>query len=154
MLRGVMEDLSKLELYQLMDLVKPVTAPEPVSWVPQTYGWLFLVIILCLMLIIRKWQKRRLYLARQHRFQAISLINKLDDNATALDISTILKRCALCDFSRERIAPLTGDEWASFLNQQAGQPGLFKSFYSYSQEEINTLKQSAIHWLTHYEVTQ
>lgn len=149
-----MEDLSKIELYQLMDLVKPVTAPEPVSWLPQTFGWLFLVVILCLLLIIRKWRKQRRYLARQHRFQAISLINKLDDNATALDISTVLKRCALYDFSRESIASLTGDDWASFLNQQVGQADLFKSFYSYNQEEINTLKQSAIQWLTHYEVTQ
>lgn len=147
-----MDDLTGLELYQLMALITPVSQPEPISWYPQTLGWLAVPILVLVVYFLKKWLTHRRFIKRQHRFYAIELINTLSVDFTALTISSILKRCALYDYQRADIASLTGDDWAAFLNQQATGIAHFKNFNHYQKNELDKLKQTAIDWLNCYEV--
>ena len=147
-----MEDLEGLELYQLMSLIEPVTEPAPVSLLPQTIGWLYLLCLTLVLISVSLWRKHRRKQKMRHRLLAVSLINQLEDDYTALTISSILKRCAMYDFARADIAPLSGESWAAFLNQRFSSKEQFKDFYSYSDNELLPLKVLAIRWLMEYKV--
>ena len=147
-----MNELEGLELYQLMDLIKPVTEPTAISYMPQTSGWLYLLAFFITSTGLILWRKRLRHLKRQHRLAAISLLTQ--QQHSALKISEILKRAALYDFPRQDIASLTGEPWAQFLNQHVAHPEQFKSFYLYAEHELPALNKLAIAWLNDYEVTK
>ncbi|MDQ9093182.1 DUF4381 domain-containing protein [Pseudoalteromonas haloplanktis] len=150
-------ELEGLELYQVMDLMADLTPSEEISMMPQTWGWAVLAgIIIVAALLFWYWQRRRA-LKNQHRRFAISSIESLDDNCSALDISTILKRCALHDFNRQEVAALTGQQWQTFLNHHAPEGVEFDDFNQlhYHGEPFNVaaLKSNAIKWLSGYRVS-
>jgi hypothetical protein len=111
--------------YALGAFVEVVT-PGPISWWPQTTGWLCLGLVLTVFGGVLAWKKLRHWYANRYRREAALEIRKLADNRAADSIlpqlNQLLKRVALAAYSREEVAMLSGQPWADFLNRQCAVP--------------------------------
>ncbi|MBU2893607.1 DUF4381 domain-containing protein [Colwellia sp. D2M02] len=146
-------DLENLELYQLMAEIKPVSEPAVISMWPQGPGWTVLLVCVAVIAVLALAIYKYKQFKQRHRRFAIAEINALNDNASPLAISSILKRCAFNDFNRAQIASLTGTNWVDFLNAHCHKHTPFHDFYQQDQQpELVLLKQQAIIWLSHYKV--
>ena len=139
-----------------------IAPPDAVSWMPQTVGWLWVALIglglLCAKLarVIKAWH------ANRYRREAIKRLRALaaNDEATHFlsELNALLKLTAIAGFSRERVAVLSGDAWAEFLNAHCT-PEPFASHHqqllatgAYSYVTLNTQEQrelldAARHWI-------
>lgn len=112
------EDLSKLGLIELLDLLEPVPEPPPVSLWPQTGGW---IVVGVASLAIVVWLVRRLVRHRRanaYRRAALREIAAAGEAPVAL--AEILRRTALAAFPRAQVAGLYGDDWLAFLDRTYG----------------------------------
>ncbi|MEM7670042.1 MAG: DUF4381 domain-containing protein [Pseudomonadota bacterium] len=112
------EDLSKLGLVELIELLEPAPAPEPVSMLPQTVGWLWLMLVMLAFCTLgwRAWQRRRA--AEAYRAAAL---RALDGAGTdPVQIAEIVRRTALSAFPRAEVAGLHGTDWLVFLDRTGG----------------------------------
>lgn len=104
---------------QLQELALPV----PVSYLPQTWGWVGLLLIL--LLVGAVWAARRYWRWRQDRYrrEAMTRLNQLecalnDDNGqipALRELPELLKRVALSMPGQPDVATLSGDAWQEFL---------------------------------------
>lgn len=66
-----MNDYEGLNLPQLLDLMHDIVVPDPVSWLPQTAGWLVMtgwllvVVLLVAYHVHRSWQQK-MAIAERH----------------------------------------------------------------------------------------
>lgn len=108
-----------------------IAVPAPVSWVPQTWGWAALGVMLLALAAwaIARWHKRRE--ANRYRTEALAELDRieahLDDaagRARALaEIPSLLKRVALAAWPRREVAALSGGPWVAFLREHGGGRG-------------------------------
>jgi len=95
----------------------PAQAPAPPSWWPPAPGWWGLALLLAIALGVGlfMWRhpvrvRRRAALRELRQIRA-----ELDDPArTARAIENLLRRFALAQFGRERVARLGGSQWLEF----------------------------------------
>ena len=75
--------------------------------------------------------------------------------------SELLKRVALSQFDRDRVAGLTGDDWAAFLNESAntdeftlgaGQALIKDSYRPEPDPDINRLHQLGTYWIKQHRL--
>lgn len=115
-----------LSLPELLDLMHPIVEPDAVSWLPQTPGWWIVLgwSLGCGLLLIRHRRRRaaknRYRRAAEAELDAIAIVSDSDPLHAAEAIAELLKRTALSAFPRDRVATLTGPEWAAFLVRSAG----------------------------------
>jgi len=110
-----------LNLPQLMELMHGLSEPEPVSWMPETPGWLILLawLLAVVVLLIRHLVLRRR--ASRYRRRAEKALGRIAEGAAsnpagaATQIATLLKHTALIAYPRAEVASLHGDDWARFL---------------------------------------
>jgi hypothetical protein len=118
------DPLTRLALEKLNDIV----LPEPVSWLPQTWGWLVLALILFALIVWALWRRHRRYVADRYRREALTELSRLEaslgaakERAQAITgIAELLKRVALKAWPRAATASLSGSAWLSFLKQHDG----------------------------------
>lgn len=109
------DPLTALALEKLNDIVQP----QPVSWLPQTWGWLALALLLLALVAWALWRRHRRYVANRYRREALAEIDRLTGTpGTAAGIAEVLKRVALKAWPRAETASLSGAAWLSFLKQQ------------------------------------
>ena len=117
----MIEDLSKLSLVDLLDLLEPIPEPIPVSLWPQTAGWIWLgLAVAC----VAAWLGRRWILAHRanaYRRAALAAITTAGDDPTAL--AAVLRRAALAGYPRAEVAGLFGEDWLAFLDDAYGGTG-------------------------------
>ena len=105
--------------YILQDFVE-VIAPTAISRLPQTSGWLILVLVLIVFLLRYCARRVRLWYSNRYRREAEKRLQELEQAAvqsTLLsELNRLLKLTAMAAFSREQVARLSGDEWVDFLN--------------------------------------
>ena len=109
------EDLSKLNLIELLDLLEPVPEPPPVSLWPQTEGWIWLGVIAA---VGAAWLIRRWLMARRadaYRRAALKEIAAAGDDPAVL--AEIVRRAALAAFPRAQVAGTYGEDWLAFLDR-------------------------------------
>ncbi|NEI96430.1 DUF4381 domain-containing protein [Rhizobium ruizarguesonis] len=102
-----------------------IATPEPVSWLPQTWGWAVLAGALFVMLILAGIRWILHYRANAYRREALSLLpgiaEQLSNPATRpngiRNLGEVLKRTALAGWSRQEVACLSGDAWVRFLDE-------------------------------------
>lgn len=106
-------------LVGLIDQLIEAPPPDPVSMLPQTAGWLWLLagIVLATALVIR-W-RIRVWHANTYRRAALAELDAAGTDSAA--IAEILRRTALAVWPRTEIANLTGPAWIAFLNSTGGQ---------------------------------
>ncbi|MEM8631964.1 MAG: DUF4381 domain-containing protein [Pseudomonadota bacterium] len=103
-----------LGLVDLIDLLEPVPEPPPISWAPQTIGWLWLGLAV---LAIVLWTVCAVYARRRARAYRRAALTELDAAGEAPEeIAAILRRVALCAYPRAKVASLTGPDWVAFLD--------------------------------------
>ncbi len=103
--------------------IKDIVEPSPISWMPQTWGWalLGLILLAALLIVLLKWMQR--YRANAYRREALSMLAEIDhrlrDRRTGpqaiADLTSLLKRTALSAWPRKDVADLSGAKWAAFL---------------------------------------
>jgi hypothetical protein len=105
-----------------LDKLADVVTPAPVSFVPQTWGWAVLAVILVALAawLAMRWHRHRM--ANRYRAEALAELARIErtiaDGApgTALAaIPPLLKRVALTAWPRARVAALTQARWAAFI---------------------------------------
>jgi hypothetical protein len=112
-------------LAKLADIV----APPPVSFAPQTWGWVALVIVL---LALAGWAFARcIRWRRANRYRAAALLELAEierrlshgETAAALAaLSPLIKRAALAAWPRAQVASLSQAGWVAFLEKSEGGP--------------------------------
>jgi len=106
-----------------LDKLADIVVPAPVSWMPQTWGWIAVAVVAAALgaWLYLRWRRERE--ANRYRAEAIEAIEALgsrmadaQSRAAALAaIAPIVKRAALAAWPRTEVASLTGDEWIAFL---------------------------------------
>jgi len=103
-----------------VEQLQELPLPAPVSYAPQTWGWLVLLAVV--LLLIGAWSARALYHRRQNRYRREALV-RLDQleqrqDATALrEVPELLKRVALSMPQAPDVASLSGPAWQDFLQR-------------------------------------
>jgi hypothetical protein len=107
-----------------------IALPEPVSWLPQTWGWAVLAVALLLLVgwALLRW--RRQYMADRYRREALAELSAIEtqlgeDMPGAITaMAPLLKRTALAAWPRSAVATLSGAQWVAFLRQSGGPTGI------------------------------
>jgi len=115
------DDLTGLNLVDLLDTLEPVPEPPPISMLPQTAGWIWLSLALLALAI---WLVRRQVLrhrANAYRRVALARLERAKGDPTA--IALIIRRTALSAYPRRLVAGLHGVDWLDFLDRSYGGNG-------------------------------
>jgi hypothetical protein len=147
--------------------------PAPVSYVPQTPGWVIVALVLVMAAALIAWTMRRRYRRARYRRAALAELARIEadlhDATRRSDalaaIPALLKRTALAATSRERVAALSGADWLAFLQRTRGRfderSGRLLATASYappghlaavSQLDADTLVSHARDWIQHHHV--
>lgn len=120
-----MNDYEGLNLPQLLDLMRELVLPEPVSRTPEGpgwwifLGWLVAVIVIIARGLVARHRRNRYRREAIARLAAISRSANNNPSAAAADIAVLLKQAALVAYPRADVAALYGEDWARFLNESA-----------------------------------
>ena len=118
-----------VDLSGLRDIHLPIEPP----WWPPAIGWWLLLLGFCVATLVvygvfLYWWSR----PKQYALRELKQIwrEQTDTIARARQTSALLKRVALLNFSRRKVAALTGDAWIDFLLSKTG------SVFSESQLQL------------------
>lgn len=152
-----MEQVDNDSLVGLLDQLVQPQPPQPVSMVPQTWGWvvlLVLALLICAFLVRRILIRRR---ANAYRREALDLLRAAKGDPAR--VAEILRRTALVAYPREVVAGLKGEAWLRFLDRQIGQsgfeqgPGRVVAAAPYVRTDAGAgLSQLAENWIRHHSV--
>lgn len=109
------EDLSKLNLVELLDRLETIPEPEPISFLPQTVAWIWIgltMLAVTVWFISKKYKKYRV-----NHYRRVALQEIAQSNRDPVLLANILRRTALVAFPRSQVASLHGDDWLAFLNR-------------------------------------
>jgi len=106
--------------------LKDIAMPQPVSWIPQTWGWMALAVILASLILALSVRWLKQYRANRYRREALLELQALEreilDPATRRQaiqtLAVLLKRTALAAWPRADVASLSGAAWIQFLRSQ------------------------------------
>jgi hypothetical protein len=102
--------------------------PEPVSWLPQTAGWVILGLVLLVAAIGLVMKLRAHRRATRYRREALALLAAIESRIpdelrrpqALAELAVLLKRVALSAYPRQRVASLSGGRWLEFLDRSLG----------------------------------
>jgi len=108
-----------------LESLKDIAVPEPVSWMPQTWGWALAAVLLLVVILLLVLRALRRYRANAYRRQALVELNGIEPrildpqtrNDAVGDLAELLKRVALVAWKREEVATLSGAAWIDFLKR-------------------------------------
>ncbi|KEA09353.1 DUF4381 domain-containing protein [Rhizobium rhizogenes] len=106
--------------------LKDIAPQQPVSWFPQTWGWLALVVVLVALITVLLVRQVKHYRANRYRREALLELQALEreilDPAKRQQamraLAALLKRTALAAWPRDDVASLSGAAWIHFLRSQ------------------------------------
>ncbi|MFM0171003.1 DUF4381 domain-containing protein [Paraburkholderia sediminicola] len=151
--------------------------PAPVSYAPQTIGWVFVAFLLLATVLLALWVGWRRYERQRYRRSALQELagieaslatgqaDPLQRAAMLAAIPRLLKRTSLEIAPRAQVAALTGDAWLAFLQRTRGrfdaQTGPLLTLASYappeqvarlSPDDAAALIRHARDWIEHHHV--
>ncbi len=108
--------------------LKDIAIPEPVSWMPQTWGWALLAILLLTAAVAAFLLWLRRYRANAYRREALELLDAIEQDLQSpatrdraiRQLTEVLKRAALAGWGRKEVASLSGAAWVGFLEDHGG----------------------------------
>lgn len=105
---------------EIVDLsgLRDIHMPVKPSWWPLAIGWWYIIIAFFVLLLIGfiiflYWYTRPKQYA--HRELKAAYKSKMEVVLLAREISALLKRVALINFPRKKVASLSGEDWILFL---------------------------------------
>jgi hypothetical protein len=118
----ILDPMAQTALRTLKDIV----VPAPASWMPQTWGWAILAMILLAGLLVALVSAIRRFQANAYRREALRMLDgiggRVRDPLTRMqaleELASLLKRTALAAWPRQDVAALSGNNWADFLREQ------------------------------------
>ena len=108
-----------------LDLRDIHAAAAPAFWPPAPGWWVLAVLLIVMLLLTTMWLLRR-YRLHRLKVQIMDEIESLSSCCTnnteefAARLSMLLRRVALRQYPRERVASLTGSNWLRFLDETGG----------------------------------
>ena len=97
-----------------------ISMPADINWLPQTIGWQVILLLVICYLLYRIYLRVDKYISNAYRRAALIELTACGDEAADFErISKILRRTALYAFDRTQVAPLIGEKWETWLDQQA-----------------------------------
>jgi Domain of unknown function (DUF4381) len=115
-----------------LEKLTDIVVPPPVSFVPQTWGWVALGAIALFLAVwgLVRWRRHRE--ASRYRVEALAALARIERTITAGHgtaealgaIPPLLKRVALAAWPRSRVASLAQMHWVDFLRATEGQSTL------------------------------
>ncbi|MGQ3212590.1 DUF4381 domain-containing protein [Shinella sp.] len=116
-----LDPLTKVALESLKD----IAVPQPVSWMPQTWGWSLVAVLFAFAVVAILLHRVRLYRANAYRREALGLLdgmeaklqNAAERDQALCDLAEVLKRTALAGWGRADVAALSGAAWVAFLEE-------------------------------------
>ncbi|SAL42061.1 hypothetical protein AWB71_02178 [Caballeronia peredens] len=133
--------------------------PAPVSYAPQTIGWIFVALLFVAIALACAWHAWRRYDKSRYRREALAELARieaqLNDDATRAaalaQIAPLVKRAALAAAPRERVAALSGAAWLAYLRRTQGafddESGalLYEASYAPGEHLARVTRQQAEH---------
>ena len=130
--------------------LKPLIAPDPVTWWPPAPGWWLLGILLFCVFItlaMRGWKRWRHYRGTRYQREALQLLESMDHVA---DIALLIRRVAISAFGREHAATATWNEVCASMDEISLQL-LTESQYRFNKDmpvdTIEHLRQQTELWI-------
>lgn len=149
------DDWQGLSLVDLLDLLEPVPEPAPISMLPQTIGWLWLLLIVLLAFGYIFYRLVRYRQRTAYRRAALAELATGPDDATTL--ARLVRRTALEAYPRAHVASLSGRAWLSLLNRTGAcsdfsdGPGAQLATAPYRDTATETgTKQAVSRWIRHH----
>lgn len=151
-----------------LDRLHDIADVAPVGWWPAAPFWYWVLAVLAVWVaystvrLVGRWRKnayRRLALAE---LQVLQTQASVETNATMIAVSQLLKRVALVAYPRQRVAPLSGQEWLEFLDKTASTSPSFVTepvcrlgsasvqTVDCSSDEIKVVIDVAQSWIKHH----
>ncbi|WP_119168161.1 DUF4381 domain-containing protein [Algihabitans albus] len=109
------EDLSGLNLVELLERLEPVPEPPPIPLWPQTAGWIWLGLALTAAAAWLLYRWIAAHRAEAYRRAALREVAAAGDDPAVL--AEVLRRTALAAFPRAKVAALYGEAWLAFLDE-------------------------------------
>jgi hypothetical protein len=159
-----------------LEKLADIAAPHPVSFVPQTWGWVVLAIFIVLLAVwvLLRWYRHRK--ANRYRAEALAELASIEraiegnaaPGAALAAIPPILKRVALAAWPRSRVAALAQSRWVNFVAGAEGEGALPaplvrllddaeyrppKGFAAVSPEDARACARAARHWIDTHRVS-
>ncbi len=103
-----------LNLPQLLELMHDLVDAVPVSWAPQTVGWLVVALWLLAVMLLVAHKTYRAWHRNRYRRAALAELSTVE---SAGSLAALLKRTALVAYPRTEVASLYGAAWADFLRR-------------------------------------
>lgn len=133
------DDLVASQLRALDDIVEPA----PISYLPQTWGWAVLAVLLLFLLILAARHGYRHWHANRYRRAALAEIDGLERQARLqpsnfpieATLTALLKRTALAAWPRTDVASLNGRHWVQFLTKHAPRNRLDEPLASFLEDK-------------------
>ncbi|PZM11223.1 DUF4381 domain-containing protein [Rhizobium tubonense] len=116
------DQLAETAIRSLRDIVPP----PPISWFPQTWGWLVVALMLAAAALFLFLRWFRDYRANRYRREALAELEALEGEIRDLatrrhalqSLAVLLKRVALAAWPRADVASLSGGAWVQFLHSR------------------------------------
>jgi hypothetical protein len=155
-----------------LEKLADVATPLPVSYVPQTWGWVALALVILALAAwgLAHWLHRRD--ANRYRAEALAELGKIErrvgdgDAAAFAALPSLLKRVALASWPRARVASLSQGSWVRFLGDTerggAAMPepladllitGEYRSLTKLAPAEADACLRAARHWIEAHDVS-
>lgn len=108
--------------------LRDIHLPEPIGWWPPAPGWWLLALtVLVISAVAVYYLRRYLYKRNRYRKEALRELRNLRAKLAALEtgaavdeLASLLRRVAIKTCGREKVAPLTGENWLRFLDDKGG----------------------------------
>ena len=104
----------------LLENIVETTAPENISWFPQTLGWKILACVIFFTIIKQLYLAYKKYKRNAYRREALAWLaqyqNK-NDLTFYQQLPVLLRKIAISAFDRTEISQLSGNEWEQWLDE-------------------------------------
>jgi hypothetical protein len=105
-----------------------IAVPPPIPWMPQTWEWAALAILLAALVLWGIWRWYRHRVENRYRREALDALSVLESQLDAAHsraealaaTARLIKRTALAAWPRATVASLSGADWVAFLRDHAG----------------------------------